>query len=271
MKAVKVLIILAIVCSTVPAGANVRALYTMTQNDGDIFMVDSSGYGNDLLVGPLGGSPNGDWCWDNPGVFTAYDSTIGQVTTAGKDLDIWDPGNTSLYSGMENDLIIEADINLEWGGNWAPIVSHNSSSDYGLFTQTQGNGQYVLNYSSYAVIATGDADAGWFNIYDTTLLDELTWYHVKVIVDRNVGDIGGVQIDRVSFFVTDMVNPTSSFLIGNNSGGGAQAGRIEVMGLSGDWGKYNLGKLDNLMIDITIPEPSIMLVGLLAMLKLRRK
>jgi len=272
MKAVTILAVLAMVCLAIPASADVRALYTMTQNDGDLQMIDSSGYGNHLWVGPegAGGAPNGDLCWDDPGVFTAFE--VGW-TIAGKDLDLEDPLNESLYSGMENDLIIEADINLQYGGNQACIVAHNYSADYGLFTQTQGS-QYVLNYSSFGGIAGPDNPYGWFNIYDTTLLDRNTWYHIKLEIDRNFsGSIGdNTSIDKVSFFVTDMVNPTSTFLIGNNGGGGAAAGRLDVMGFPFNYGKFNQGKLDNLMIDITpIPEPSMLILGLLALLKLRRK
>jgi len=67
MTAVTILITSAFVCLALPAGADVRALYTMTQSEGDLQMLASSRYINHLRVGPegAGGAPNGDLCWDD--------------------------------------------------------------------------------------------------------------------------------------------------------------------------------------------------------------
>ena len=270
MKAVTILAVLAMICLAIPAGADVRALYTMTQNPGDIFMVDSSGYGNDLLVGNLGpnGAPDGTTCWNTPGIF---DPLTTAWTIAGRDWDLDDPLNTSLHSGLDGDLVIEADINVHYGGGQAAIVAHNYSADYGLFTNDAGNDQYTLEYSSFAGFASANTPYGWYRMHDTTLLNEHQWYHITLVVDRFVSGTGPADsLDLVTFYVDG--NPGASVLVSNNGGGGSAAGRLDVAGFPSNWGKYLDMELDNLSIDITpIPEPSIMLVGLLALLKLRRK
>ena len=255
MRTFTIFVALAIVCLAIPAAADVRALWEMGELDGSTVMQDSSIYGNDINVGNDSGL-NGDWCWDDPGVFTAFDGA--NWTIAGKDLAFDDPGNTTLRSGMTGDVTVEFDINIQYGGNQACIVARNYSADYGVFTQEDTAGIWKLNYSSWSNVATVDVPYGWFNVYDTTLLNVNTWYHIKVTVERAVGVESGQQTDRVSFYVTDMANPTSSYIIGNNGGGGAADGTIDVMGYLTapfNYGKYCQGKVDNLSIDISEPTP----------------
>lgn len=264
MKTLAILLTVAMVCLAVSAKADVRALYDMNEDPASPMMHDSSGYGNDLWVGDSTGIPNPNSVWSSPvGAFTPWDGAAWHAI-AGRDIG-FELGTNTLQMGVDNYLSIEFDIQMAYAGDQQLVVAHNSSADYGVFTKDIG-GAWNLEYASW------DAPAdSWVRWFDTTALPYNQWIHAKVTVTA-----GSDAAHRtLSFYVGDMINPTSAIDIGNNGGGGTnnllESGGYLIAGPT-NWGKYLMGRLDNLSIDITpIPEPSIMLVGLAALLLRKKK
>jgi len=250
MKTFTIFLAVAMVCFTVPALADVRAFYDMDEDPNSPQMNDSSGYGNFLWVGDSTAVPFPNSCWSSPaGVFTPWDGAAWHAI-AGRDIGTEDPGNTSLLMGMTNYLRIEFDIMMDYAGGQQCIVMHNSSADYGVFTNDNGDTTWSLEYSSWDAV---DNNA-WWRWHDTTHLNYDQWYHCKV----TLGAGSDADHRTLSFYVDDMENPTSTHDIGHNGGGGSGS-VLEIGGalISGptNFGKYLMGSLDNVQIDISAPIP----------------